>query len=235
MASSQRADVCYPRRFVTTTQFPAIAAVSGASRLQTVFGLLVLILFIGVAATWSANYLKLHGTEHAVESARTLDTLLAQYATDNNGVYPVGEGTRAEGKSEGIALDLLLNNYTPNADLFSVGSTPRYTGTAKDYADLAPENMSWDFTAGANATTGMKADAPDMLPVLYTTGETVDYGKTGGLEPSGKGPFGRKGIVVADKGGDAFYLPAQPDENKMPRAFIGGVLNGTDTYTQIRP
>ena len=106
------------------------------------------------------RYLQRSRLERGVESARTLNTLLAQYATDNDGVYPVGEGTRAEGKSEGIALDLLQNNYTPNADIFAVGSTPRYRGTAKDFTDLAPENMSWDFTAGATTTTGITtADA----------------------------------------------------------------------------
>ncbi len=189
----------------------------------------------GVAYGPVTGYLRRHDTARAVESARTLNTLLAQYATDNNGVYPVGEGTRAEGTSEGIALDLLQNNFTPNTDIFTVGSTPPYAGKGGDYSDLKAEDMSWDFTAGANATTGISSAAPDFLPVLYTTGETVDYGKIGDLEPSGNGPFGRKGVIVADKGGDVFYLPARPDDNKIPRYFIRGDLSGTGTYTQIRP
>ncbi|HEX4140370.1 MAG TPA: hypothetical protein VHY09_08490, partial [Candidatus Methylacidiphilales bacterium] len=126
---------------------PLSASRAGFVRSQTIFAVVVLLILAAVLVAYVGNYLKLHGTAHALESGRTLNTLLAQYATDNDGVYPVGEGTRAEGKSEGIALDLLQNNYTPNADLFSVGSTPRYAGDAKDYADLAPENMSWDFTA----------------------------------------------------------------------------------------
>jgi len=205
---------------------------AGASRLQVIFGVVVLALFLGVTGAYVANYLKLHGTEHAVESARALDTLLAQYATDNDGVYPVGEGTRAEGKSEGVALDLLLNNYTPDADLFSVGSTPRYAGSAKDYADLAPENMSWDFTAGANATTGLKSDAPDGLPVLYTTGETVRYHLAYDVKLSGNGPFGMKGGIVALKSGAVDYHPAM--DGTIP-CFVPTTFQDTGTYTQIKP
>jgi hypothetical protein len=214
---------------------------AGYSRLQAIFAIVVTAVLLAGLSAELAGYLKLHSTEHAVESARTLDTLLAQYATDNDGVYPVGEGTRAEGKSEGIALDLLLNNYTPNADLFTVGWTPRYSGTAKDYADLAPENLSWDFTAGADATTGIKSDAPDWLPVLYTTGETVDYTMAGNhqynVEASGNGPFGHQGIIAAYKGGDVRFMPAKPNGPELPLAFfclLPGDKN-TGTYTQIKP
>ena len=54
------------------------------------------------------------------------------------------DGTRAPGTSTGIALNLLQNQFTPNADIFTVGSTPRYAGAEKDYADLAAANISWD-------------------------------------------------------------------------------------------
>lgn len=204
----------------------------GFTRIQAVFGTVVLLVLFGVFIAVVSNYLKLHGTAHALENARTLNTLLAQYATDNDGVYPVGENTRAEGKSEGIALDLLQNNYTPNADVFTVGSTPRYAGTAKDYADLAPENISWDFTAGANATTGIKADAPDMLPVFYTTGETMNYRMGADLTLSGSGPFGTHGAVVALKSGEVYYHQAM--YNIIP-CFVPTTFQGTGTYTQIKP
>ncbi len=204
--------------------------------------MVVAIIFLAVIIGSASRYRYLHGTDRGVESARTLNTLLAQYATDNDSVYPVGEGTRAEGKSEGIALDLLLNNYTPNADIFAVGSTPRYSGTAKDYADLGPENLSWDFTAGANATTGITvASTPDWLPILYTTGETVDYTMAGNhpynVEPSGNGPFGHDGIIAAYKSGDVRFMPAKPSGPELPLAFfclMPGDKN-TGTYTQIKP
>jgi hypothetical protein len=226
--------------------FPAHSAHrAGFSRLQAIFGTVVLLILLAVLGTTTASYLKLHGTAHAIESARTLNTLLAQYATDNDGVYPTGEGTRAPGKSEGIALDLLLNSYTPNADIFTVGATPRYSGNAKDYADLAAENMSWDFTAGANVTTGIKSDAPDLLPVLFTTGEMIglpgNIPGTTDMAPdvnlSGKGPFARAGMIVAYKAGNVEFLASSPkgDDLNLCLGVVSPKLKGTGTYTQIKP
>ena len=204
----------------------------GFTRIQTVFFVVVLLLLTGVAFTMLSNYVKLHSPEHALENARTLNTLLAQYATDNDGAYPTGEGTRAQGKSEGIALNLLQNQFTPNADIFAAGATPRYAGTDKDYADLAPENMSWDFTAGANATTGIKSDAPDMLPVFYTTGETVKYRLGEDVTLSGNGPFGTKGAIVALKSGAVEYHQAM---SSVIPCFVPTTFQDTGTYTQIKP
>ena len=226
----------YPHSPISTGRPPNS---SGLTRVE----LLVLIAILVLLAVLAWGPIRSHWEEarihRAVDSARTINTLLAQYATDNNGVYPVGEGTRAEGKSEGIALDLLQNNYTPDADIFAVGSTPKYRGTAKDYSDLAPENMSWDFTAGATATTGITTSAPDLLPTVYTTGEAVDYASARGhgliLTPSGQGPFGHAGIVAAYKDGSATFIPAQPDGKEVPRAFILSNFNDAGTYTQIRP
>jgi hypothetical protein len=201
----------------------------GFTRFQTVFAAIVFLLFAAVVFAEVSSYLKLHGTAHALESAKTLDTLLAQYATENDGAYPTGEGTRAPGKSVGIALDLLQTQFTPNADIFAVGSTTRYAGTDKDYADLAPENMSWDFTAGANTTTGIKTDEPDSLPLLYTTSETVDYRPGQSVTLSGHGPFGSHGMIVALKSGAVEYRQGASS------VFVPADFKGTGTYTQIKP
>jgi hypothetical protein len=201
----------------------------GFTRTQTVFAAIVFLLFAAVVIAEVSSYLTLHGTAHALESAKTLDTLLAQYATENDGAYPTGEGTHAPGKSVGIALDLLQTQFTPNADIFAVGSTTRYAGTDKDYADLVPENMSWDFTAGANTTTGIKTDEPDSLPVLYTTSEMVDYRPGQNVTLSGHGPFGSRGMIVALKSGAVEYRVGASS------VFVPADFKGTGTYTQIKP
>jgi hypothetical protein len=201
----------------------------GFTRIQTVFFVLVLFLLAGVAFMIVSSYVKLRSPEHALENARALNTLLTLYATDNDGAYPTGEGTRAQGKSEGIALNLLQNQYTPNADIFAAGSTPRYAGTDNDYADLAPENMSWDFTAGANTTTGIKTNEPETLPVLYTTGEAVDYRPGQSVTLSGHGPFGSRGMIVALKSGAVEYRQGGSS------VFVPADFKGTGTYTQIKP
>jgi len=212
---------------------------SGLSRTELLVLLGIILILAGVGYGPIHDHMEKAKINRAVESARTINTLLSQYATDNNGVYPVGEGTPAEGKSEGIARNLLENNYTPDASVFAVGSTVPYSGKASDFFDIGASNISWDFTAGATATTGITAAVSDYLPVLYTTGETVDYASARGhgliLSPSGQGPFGHEGIVAAYKGGSAIFIPAKPDEKEVPRAFIMSNFNDTGTYTQVRP
>jgi len=218
----------FPGRFWSSSS-------SGLTRTELLFfaGILLILAALGFGPI--NDHLKKKRINTAVERARTINTLLSQYATDNNGVYPVGEGTPAAGKSEGVARNLLENNYTPDASVFAVGSTPTYGGKASDFSDLAAANISWDFTAGATATTGITTAASDYLPVLYTTGESVDYTSSLILSPSGKGPFGHEGIVAAYKGGSALFIPAKSDEKEIPPAFISSNFKDGGAYTQIRP
>jgi len=212
----------------------------GLTRTEFVVSVGILSLLAAVTFGPISDYLEKARINRAVESARTLNTLLSQYATDNNGVYPAGEDTPAPGKSEGIARNLLGNNYTPDASVFAVGSTPKYRGTAPDYADLTAANMSWDFTGGANATTGITSTAPDLLPTVYTTGETVIYPKTAGtalnLPLSGMGPFAKNGMVVAYKGNNALFIEGTLSGTITEcRGFISIEFPGGGPYTQIKP
>src|SRR5258708_31758379 len=122
---------------------------AGFSRSEWLVSLGILVILAAVGIGPVNAYLEKSTISRGVESAHTISTLLSQYATDNNGVYPIGEGTPMAGKSEGIARNLLENNYTPDASVFAVGSTSTYTGKATDFSDLAAANISWDFTAGA--------------------------------------------------------------------------------------
>jgi type II secretory pathway pseudopilin PulG len=151
------------------------------TRLELLVFTAILLLLAAMALVPLRDYLEQARINRAVESARTINMLLSQYATDNNGVYPVGENTPAAGKSEGIARSLLQNNYAPDATVFAVGSTPAYTGTASDFSDLSAANLSWDFTAGATPTTGITSTAADQLPTVYGTGENVSYPATARL------------------------------------------------------
>jgi type II secretory pathway pseudopilin PulG len=213
--------------------------ISGLTRTE----LLVLLGVLGVLALAATgpvtHYLAQARLNRAVKSAWTLNTLLSQYATDNNGIYPVGEGTSAMGKSEGIARSLLQNNYTPDASVFAVGSTPPYQGSAPDFSDLGAANMSWDFTAGATATTGLTSAAPDLLPIVYGTGESVTYpAPATGLDLLliGKGPFGKKGIVVAYKNNNAVFIRATiSGTNSVCPNFISKEFKDSGAYTQIKP
>jgi type II secretory pathway pseudopilin PulG len=213
---------------------------SGLTRVELLVFVGVLVIFAGVAVGPISNYLEQAKINRAVESARTINTLLSQYATDNNGVYPVGLGTSAAGKSEGIARNLLENNYTPDAIVFAVGSTARYGGTAPDFSDISAANISWDFTAGATTSTGITSAAPDLLPTVYSTGETVAYPTAAGtglnLPLSGNGPFAKNGVVVAYKGNSAAFIRGTLSGTAVEsRGFISTAFKDTAAYTQIRP
>ena len=213
---------------------------SGLTRIELL--ILIVVILVLAAVSWGPikEHLERYSLSHAVETARTINTLLTQYATDNNGVYPVGEGTPAVGKSEGIALGLLQNSYTPDASIFSIGSTAKYVGKASDYSDLAAANLSWDFTAGASATNGITSTAPDLLPTVFTTGASATYPTAAGtgasLPLSGSGPFEAQGVVVAYKGGNALFIKGVTDgTNVVCPDFITKAFQDAGPYTQIKP
>lgn len=219
---------------------PERSSQSGLTRVefQVLFGI---ILLLGAVAYFPVSeHLAKSRLNRAVESAHTISTLLSQYATDNNGVYPVGEGTPAIGKSEGIARNLLENNYTPDATPFAIGSASPFVPKGSDFSDFAPSNISWDFTGGATATTGITSAAPDDLPVVYTTGETLSYPTKPGaprfITLSGKGPLGNKGVIVAYKANNAVFIP-RPDTAVTSPGFIlkTDTTGDTSVYTQIKP
>lgn len=212
----------------------------GLSRVELLVLLGVALILAGVGYFYVSSYLERISPHRAVEAARTINTLLSQYATDNNGVYPVGEGTPAMGKSEGIARNLLENNYTPDASVFAVGSAPRYEARGEDFSGIGAANISWDFTAGATAAAGLTSSASDLLPTVYTTGETVSYAPTSGtgmnLPLSGNGPFAKKGMAVAYKGGNAVFLPGTASGADVEcQGFLSKEFKDAGPYTQIRP
>ena len=87
---------------------------SGLTRTELLVGLsLVFLVTILTSVGPIRHYLKQARINRAVENARTLNTLLTQYATDNNDTYPVGQGTTAEGKSGGAlrAICLMVNMH----------------------------------------------------------------------------------------------------------------------------
>jgi type II secretory pathway pseudopilin PulG len=210
---------------------------SGLTRIEFVVLGGVILILAGIVAWTLPAYL--HRITRAVESAQTLSTLLSQYATDNNGTYPVGEGTPAVGRSEGIARNLLANNYTPDASVFAIGSTEKYHGDSADFADLTAANLSWDFTAGANATTGILSSDPDTLPTVYTTGQTVAYPAPGAgldLPFSGTGPLGTEGLIVAYKGNNAVFIKSVTTAaGTTCPGFISKDFKAPGPYTQIKP
>jgi len=219
---------------------PSASSQSGLTRVELLFLVGIVLVLVAIAFGPVIDYLTNGRVTRAVQSAHTLDVLLSQYATDNNGVYPVGEGTSNIGTSKGIAQNLLENNFTPDASIFAVGSTVKYQGTGEDYSKIAAANISWDFTGGSTALTGITSAAPDLLPIVFTTGESVAYSTTAGtgldLTLSGNGPFGKEGVVVAYKNNSAkFILGVVSGPTVKCPGFISPEFKDAGPYTQIKP
>ena len=217
-----------------------MATYRGLSRIEFPVFIALLAILAGAALGPISYMMEKAEISRATESTHTISTLLSQYATDNNGVYPVGLGTPAVGKSEGIARNLLANTYTTDASIFAIGSAPRYAGTAPDFSDMSGANVSWDFTGGSTASTGVTSAAPDSLPMVYSTGEIVAYptNAPAGLDLplTGNGPFAKRGIVVAYKNNSAVFVPGTPSGTSVEcRGFIPAAFKSDTTYTQIRP
>lgn len=208
----------------------------GMSRLELLVLITVAVILIGVAIGPIYDYLTNGKVTRAVQNAHTLDTLLSQYATDNNGVYPVGEGTSDVGTSRGIARNLLENNFTPDASIFAAGSTIKFKATGEDFSKIGVDNISWDFTGGATASTGITSAAPDLLPTLYSTAEKVAYTTGASVTLSGNGPFGKEGMVVAYKNNTAkFILGIGTGSTVECPGFISAEFKDAGPYTQIKP
>ena len=140
------------------------SSTSGLTRVELLVlaGVLMLLAAGALGPGWA--YFEQSRINRGVESARTLDTTLNQYATDNNGVYPIGEGTPAAGKSEGIALNLLRIVTRPTPPSSPSARDRSLSGKASDYSDIAAANIGWDFTAGATATIGLTRPPRTCLP-----------------------------------------------------------------------
>jgi type II secretory pathway pseudopilin PulG len=225
---------------VSRRGFLSSASSFGFKRIEALVLLSVILILIAVGLGPLWGYLTNAKINRAVDDAHTISTLLSQYATDNNGVYPVGEGTPAIGKSEGIARSLLANNYTPDPDIFAPGSTVKYRGTTADFSDFSATNIGWDFTGGATTVTGITSTAPDLLPTVYLTGESVTYPATGSgpvdLLLSGKGPLAREGMVVAYKANNAVFIKGVLAGSTVTApGFISPDFKDTAKYTQIKP
>ncbi len=218
--------------------FSASSCRMGFTRRELLFGLAVLIAAVIVVTGPVSQYLAQSRIAHAVQKGRELNLLLSQYALDNDDTYPIGQGTTALGKSEGIARNLLNDKYASTPDIFVLGKALAYTGTAVDFSDFAANQIDWDFTA-ATSTTGLPASAPGLLPTLYATGETVSYPAATGtvvdLTLSGNGPFGLKGMVVGYKNNAVIFIPATPiGSQAVAKGFILPAFPG-GSYTQIKP
>jgi len=179
-----------------------------------------------------------------MQSARSINLLCFEFSTDNSQVYPAGAGTGFQGKSEGVAIQLLQGKYANDPTIFCItggGFTP-YTGNNSAFTDFAASNITWDFTGegSSSSATGATSSSSDLLPVVFCTGETITYPTSSGtqynLVLSGTGTFQNNGIAVAYKGNSATFIKGTlTSGGATVQNFISASFNDSASYVQIKP
>ena len=104
---------------------------------------------------------KLAPQSSQMQQAHAIGAGLAAYAADHNGHYPDGKN------STEIFQQLLDEKYVPDPTEFYIPFAGKVAPVAGQ--KLKPENVSFDFTAGADATD------PEDLPLVFSTGYRVAY------------------------------------------------------------
>ena len=179
-----------------------------------------------------------------MQSARSINLLCFEFSTDNSQVYPAGAGTGFQGKSEGIAIQLLQGKYANDPTIFCItgGGFVPYSGNNASFSDFSASNVSWDFTCegSSSSATGATSSSSDLLPVVFCTGETITYPTTSGtaynLPLSGTGTFQNNGIAVAYKGNSATFLKGTlSGSGAVVSGFISASFNDTASYVQVKP
>jgi hypothetical protein len=153
-----------------------------------------------------------------MQQTRQIGLCLLSYVTDNGGAYPDGKS------STEIFQKLLDGNYVTDPSFFY---TP-LPGKTKPVAGqkLKPENVCFDVTAGVDS------DAPDGLPLVFTTGYKVTYAPGAAAVPLAK-PY-PPAIIVFYKDNSAKVLIASPD-GSIANFVPAGFDPKSKTYRQLTP
>lgn len=182
-----------------------------------------MVLFLFLAALGPVNRQHLTWTSAGMQQAHAIGFAMTQYAENHDGKYPQGQS------STEVFQKLLEEPYSGcDPKIFYVpgpGKTEPVRGQK-----LKPENVCWDVTAGADATS------PDWLPLVFLTGFKVTYSPGGSAVPikpysplirfwlkwSPERPVQSSGtgIAVFYKGNYALFLHAGTEAHKGTDSII---------------
>jgi hypothetical protein len=182
------------------------------------------------------------GDNTAMETTRQIALAMAQYAQDHGGKYPGGAS------STEVFQKLLDGKYVTDPATFYLimpGKT-QPTGTR-----LLPQNVCYDVTSGVDA------NSPESLPVVFVTGFRVEYQPDGSAisltrsfpvyaysaESSMKWLTGSElepvfGLAVADKGSEAKFRDGQLNRDgygSVPNVLPADFDAHGAAYRQLTP
>ncbi len=205
--------------------------------LLVVLAIISILLSVLIPATWSA--LKSARQSAATQSSHGIGELMTQYALDN-GQYP-------DGATSTDAFKLLLSKgYLTSADVFYLpnGQQTKFKGVSPA-TNLTSANVSWDIMGlngqgTSSGPVGLSVNAPSELPLVFSTGGTVNVPQqagTGSATCSAKGPLGTDGLAVTYRDNHSTFAKVDStDGTSTISDFIAGSFDPQGlTYVQRTP
>jgi hypothetical protein len=201
---------------------------SGCSMAAIIVGSLFVLLFIlpclaGVFLGPINNGIKKAKESASMQTSRAIALAMFQYATDHQGAYPDGK------TSTEVFQKLIDGKYISDPGMLYLAMPGKTRATSPT---LTAANVSYDVTSG------VAADSPDSLPIVFCTGYTVSYtaGASAVPDSATSSPFPGVGggMAVGCKNNNARFINDSTD-GTVP-GFIAADFNaGTKTFRQLRP
>lgn len=177
------------RRVIVTRGFTLV-------ELLVVLAIISILVSVLIPAAWSA--MKSARQSAATQSSHGIGQLMTQYALDQ-GQYP-------DGVTSTDAFKMLLEKkYLTSADIFYLpnGEQVKFKGLSPA-TNLTAANISWDImgvngTGATSGPVGLTVNSPSELPLVFSTGGTVNIPQQAGpgsATCTAAGPLGTDGLAV---------------------------------------
>jgi len=164
------------------------------------------------------------GIEKAKESAslqqaRAINLMMYSYSVDHNGAYPDGA------TSTDVFQKLLDEKYASDPTIFycAMGGKTKPTSSK-----LTAENVCYDVTSG------VQADSPGNLPVVFSTGYVMSYSAGTPATRESGASTAVYGIAVGYKDNSTRFLTLRPGKTEI-QVIPASFDPGTKTYRQLKP
>jgi prepilin-type N-terminal cleavage/methylation domain-containing protein len=191
---------------------------SGFTLVELLVVIGIIAILAGVALGPITRALKTAKQNAGMQTTRTLALAEFQYANDNSQNYPdkgnTGNGGGAQTASS-VANCLMNGGYVSDPGIFYISgsSETKFSGTLPSPIVIPNSNISFDF-AGNSTGTGVNPNAPDQLPLVWSSNVTVVTsvlatavsGTSTTVTVGSTTPFGTSGMAVCYKSNSASFI-----------------------------